>query len=114
MGRDLEALGDQDDGVSSERHFQDGGRIRFQQQVNAIQRQLQGRTSSQEHHRGELFIGRLNWGFQAWLCQGAWGARAPGGGGDWQSWCLVAAVLGLPGLMHSMWTVLRYCGGEVG
>ena len=53
----LEALGHQDDGVFRERHFQDRGGIRLQQQVDAIQLQLHGAAGGQEHHGGGRIAG---------------------------------------------------------
>lgn len=56
----LEALGDQEDGVSLEGHLQDGGGLGLEQQVEVIQVQLQGRVRGQEHKSGRTVAGRLD------------------------------------------------------
>lgn len=85
LGLCHESFGDQEDGVSLERHLQDRGGLRLQQQVDAIQGQLQGRAGGQEHHGGGGLGGR----FQLGLSQGFWArgllveAAALGRAGCW-------------------------------
>lgn len=69
MGGGLEFLGDQQDGVSLERHLQDRSGLRLQQQVDAVQGQLQGAAGSQEHHGGERAAGRPGGLFEVGLSQ---------------------------------------------
>ena len=70
LGLCHESFGDQEDGVFLERHLQDRGGLRLQQQVDAIQGQLQGRAGGQEHHGGERAASGLGGRFQLWLSQG--------------------------------------------
>ena len=89
LGLCHESFGDQEDGVSLERHLQYRGGLWLQQQVDAIQGQLQGRAGGQEHHGGERAASGLGGRFQLWLSQGLWArgllveAAALGRAGCW-------------------------------
>lgn len=60
--------------MSLERHLQDRGGLWFEQQVDAVQGQLQGAAGGQEDHGGERAAGGLGGRFQLGLSQGL-GAR---------------------------------------